>query len=204
MVDAINNKVMNVHDMRQFPTDLHISPVLNDEGNTGFTAFEEAFYTDDGESFDSTDFTKGTVNGYQFYVEGTSGARFDIEINMSTKATTKLDKTTSCYATSMNDYLGNIYVHNAKKNNIQSDKLIAIISFNNGDKDQQVANKDLKYFGTGNEKEALMIPKQMKMDKDGKATTMPICLSTIKTITVLEGFFPPSEDEVEVATELFE
>jgi hypothetical protein len=38
----------------------------------------DMFYTDDGESFDSTDLTKGTVNGYQFYMEGQSGARFDI------------------------------------------------------------------------------------------------------------------------------
>ena len=28
------------------------------------------YYTDDGESFDSTNLSKGTVNGYQFYFTG--------------------------------------------------------------------------------------------------------------------------------------
>ena len=130
---------------------------MNAEGNAGYTAFMDTFYTDDGESFDSTDLTKGTVNGYQFYMEGQSGARFSIEVVLKVQATTKENKTTKCFETSMNDYLGTVYVHNAMNLKIDLDDFIGFVSFNNGEKDLQISAKDISYVMEGNNKQVLKI-----------------------------------------------
>ena len=116
-------KIMTTKDMRALPVDLHLAPMLNGAGNVGFQAFEDMWYTDDGENFDSTDLTKGSVNGYQFYMSAfTSAASWLIEVQHKLKATQSTD--TTCFAMSGNDYLGDVYVHNAPSVGIQLDNYI--------------------------------------------------------------------------------
>jgi len=85
--DAFTNKIMNVHDLRQFPLNLHISPLMNTAGNIGFSANSDSFFVDNGEDFNSYDLSLGTVNEYEFAVSGSSGARFSIFFKHYTKAT---------------------------------------------------------------------------------------------------------------------
>eukprot|EP00178_Gracilaria_changii_P006305 TRINITY_DN20847_c0_g1_i1.p2 TRINITY_DN20847_c0_g1~~TRINITY_DN20847_c0_g1_i1.p2 ORF type:complete len:191 (+),score=35.13 TRINITY_DN20847_c0_g1_i1:825-1397(+) len=177
--------IMTTADVRANPLDLHVFPMLNGAGNEGFQAFNEMFYTDDGENFDSTDFSKGTVNGYQFYMTAdTSGEDFVIQVSHKMKATASTDKT--CMSMSMNDFLGEIYVHNAVQVDIQLDDFVGRIDFNDGSAYHMIDNKDISYVKNGEEKLVLQVAQQFNAAKTANADPTPLCLSNIKQIRILK------------------
>lgn len=99
VADAFKNKIMNVHDLRQFPLNLHFNPLFNTMGNGGFSGSSDRFYVDNGEDVNSHDLSLGTVNEYEFIIDGSSGARFTMHFKHYHKAT-QYKNADGCFATS--------------------------------------------------------------------------------------------------------
>ena len=130
MVDAPANNVKKVGDLQKLNTDFHISPIPNGEEN--WSAFMESYYTDDGVTVDSMDPSKGTVNKYQMAAGSEGPGSWKITVDTKIKATKMMDTKTNCLKTSMNDFLGDIYIHNAKFYNVQLDAYQVFVVFNDG------------------------------------------------------------------------
>lgn len=142
-------QIMNVADLRKSSLDLHISPAAEKSPKEYLWKAEHpAFYLDDGMSLSTSDPTQGDVNVYQFKAQAEEESRFDITFNLAEKATNKFSKGDDCYITSENDYLGNVYIHNAPLFKINNDDLMAFVVFNNGtyfpnsDKDKRALKVD--------------------------------------------------------------
>lgn len=204
VADAFKNKIMNVHDLRQFPLNLHYNPLLNTMGNGGFSGSSDRFYVDNGEDVNSADLSLGTVNEYEFIVDGTSGARFTMHFKHYHKAT-QYKNADGCYATSQNDFLGEIFVHNAMQLQIKSEKFMGVITFTDG-KQQNIAEKDITYVtDKKGDKLVLQVAQQFMADDKGAATTKLICLGMIDRITFAEAIDDVVDESVESASEvLFE
>ena len=106
--------IMNVADLREQSLDLHISPMAEKAPHDYLWSAEyKKFYLDDGMSLSTSDPTQGDVNVYDFKASAEEESRFDIMFDLSEKATNKFSKGDDCYITSENDYLGDVYIHNA-------------------------------------------------------------------------------------------
>lgn len=134
MVNVTGKNVMTVKNVQELPIDLHISPTSNDETFEGFTAFAESFNVDNGETYESTNVHNQTVNQYQFALEAQTNERFLITFRLKFNASF-FDDNKGCIASTANDFLGDVYVHNAVKYNISSDELIAQFHFRNATND---------------------------------------------------------------------
>lgn len=173
------NSIMSTADMRMKATDLHIFPMLNGAGNEGFQAYNEMYYTDNGESFESTDLTKGTVNGYQFYFAADpSSENFVLMPTHKVKATKATDQ--KCMNMSGNDFLGEIFVHNAPGVGIETG-FIGVVYFNDGSEKVVIKDTDITYIMNGKQKLVLKIAQQFKAD--GKT---PLCFATIREVRIFK------------------
>jgi alpha-glucosidase (family GH31 glycosyl hydrolase) len=195
------NKIMNVKDLKTFPTDLHISPQQQQPGNEtfGWKAFQNKFFTDDGDNFDAMDLTMGTVNVYQFYAEGghEGSSRFEIQFSLKTNATMHYNKDTMCTETSMNDYLGDIYVHNAPFYGVDETDYMVFLTYTDGTQvpsDKDKTQIEASYVGgmDGNSKGRVL--KLAKLGEKG------VCMNRVKSITVLKSIVK-EEKELEFTQE---
>lgn len=181
MVNISNVTIQTVRDAQERPVDLHVSPVLNDETDVGFSAYMAEYNVDGGELFDSKSKLNKTVNSYEFALEGISGTEFRISINLNINASYSLNTTDGCITTSGNDRLGDIYVHNAQKVNIISDDIVAVIKFRDGSTPKVIYSQSLEYIMAAGKKSVLRIPSQ---SLDGST---PICMSAIAQVWVTEN-----------------
>lgn len=175
MVDAPANKVMKVGDLQKLTTDFHVSPIP--AGEFGWTAFMKSYYTDDGTTVDSMDTTKGTVNKYQIAAGSVDLGSWVINVDTKIKADKKMDATSKCLKTSMNDFLGDIYIHNAKFYNVQLDAYQIFVVFNDGTLLPSEESGDLKDS----------VQAEYITGKDGEKKTLKLmkyktglCLNSIK------------------------
>lgn len=113
-----------------------------------------------------------------------SGENFVLTVDHKVKATQ--GKGLACHSMSMQDFLGEIYIHNADQVGIQVDSFVGVIKFNDGRTHHLIPNSEFSYVKNGDKKLVLKVNQQLEGPAKAGDPSTPICLGNIKEFRILK------------------